>query len=114
MGMPGWRYAPAKGASLLRQMLRARTLAAREAGLSETAEDLLATGKHAGLELAGYRLGAAFIRQFADSAPHDCPALTDIAQETVGGAGLWLRAEPGEDRAQADALAAFVAMGLAA
>ena len=30
----------------------------------------------------------------------------------IGGPGLWLRAEPGENRAQADALAAIIAMGL--
>jgi hypothetical protein len=40
--------------------------------------------------------------------------LTDIAQGDVGGSGLWLRAEPGFDAKQADALAAIVAMGLCA
>ena len=37
-----------------------------------------------------------------------------IAQADVGGAALWLRAEPDDDAAQADALAAIVAMGLLA
>jgi hypothetical protein len=32
----------------------------------------------------------------------------DIAQSTLGGPGLWLRAEPSEDSAQADALAAII------
>ena len=32
----------------------------------------------------------------------------------LGGGGLWLRAEPGEDRAQADALAAIIAIGIKA
>jgi len=37
-----------------------------------------------------------------------------ILQDTIGGSPLWLRAEPDEDRAQADALAAVVAMALTA
>jgi hypothetical protein len=37
--------------------------------------------------------------------------MSDIAQDMVGGGGLWLRAEPSEDRAQADALAAILAIG---
>ena len=40
------------------------------------------------------------------------PGLSVIEQELLGGAGLWLRAEPDEDPAQADALAAVIAMGL--
>ncbi len=111
-GLPGWRYAPVKGASLLRQMLRARIMAAREAGRSETSEALLEQGKRAGLELAGYRLGAEFITDFSELEPADTPDLSDIEQELIGGAGLWLRAEPGEDRQQTDALAAYLAMVL--
>ena len=40
--LPGWALAPVKGASVLRQMLRARVLAAREAGREESSEALLA------------------------------------------------------------------------
>jgi hypothetical protein len=35
--------------------------------------------------------------------------LANIAQADVGGAGLWLRAEPAHSAEQADALAATVA-----
>ena len=38
--------------------------------------------------------------------------LTEIEQSVLGGAGLWLRAEPDEDPEQADALAALVTMGI--
>jgi hypothetical protein len=108
--LPGWRYAPQAGASVLRGMLRARMIASREAGTDETSEGLLEQGRAHGLELAGYRLGAALIREL-ESAEFSS-SLTDIAQGDVGGSGLWLRAEPGFDARQSDALAAILAMGL--
>lgn len=113
-GLPGWRYAPAKGATILRQMLRARILAAREAGREETSEALLEEGLTNGIELAGYRLSAAFIEQFQSLQPAPAVGVSDIPQDMVGGSGLWLRAEPDEDRQQADTLAAIVAIGMKA
>lgn len=109
--LPGWRYAPVKGATLLRQMLRARIVASKEAGLAETQEGLLESGASAGLDLVGYRLAPDLLGQLQTALP---AAAVDIDQDTIGGAGLWLRAEPGEDRAQADALAAIVAVGIKA
>ena len=108
--LPGWRYAPQAGSSVLRAMLRARVIASREAGTDETSESLLEQGRADGLELAGYRLGAALVRELESAEP--AAHLADIAQRDVGGSGLWLRAEPGFDPKQADALAAIVAMGL--
>lgn len=110
--LPGWRYAPLGGASALRHLIRARIVASREAGTAETQESLLAQGQANGLELAGYRLGADFISQFEALTPPDAPGQWDIDQEMLGGSGLWLRAEPGEDRAQADALGAIIAIGI--
>lgn len=110
--LPGWRYAAMRGASVLRALIRARVIAAREAGLDESSEALLAQGREQGLELAGYRLGAALIRELESAEPAD--HLADISQSDVTGSGLWLRAEPGFDAKQADALAAIVAMGLRA
>lgn len=109
--LPGWRYAPVKGASLLRQMLRARIVVAKEEGLTETQESLLELGGREGLDLVGYRLSPALLAQLQTALPAEA---TDIDQDTVGGSGLWLRAEPGEDREQADALAAIVAVGIKA
>jgi hypothetical protein len=108
---PTLHYAPVKTASVLRQMLRARMLSAREAGREESRDGLMATALAQGIELAGYRLGAEFVRQF-DAMALPEPTVT-IAQDSVGGSGLWLRAEPGESDAQADALAAAIAMALA-
>lgn len=109
--LPALHYAPVKAAAILRQMLRARTLAAREAGREETREGLMELALANGIELAGHRLGAEFIRQFEPLVSP--PGATQIDQETIGGSGLWLRAEPGESASQADALAAAVVVALA-
>jgi hypothetical protein len=110
--LPGWRYAPLAGDAQLRGLLRARVLASREAGRDEDRDRLLELGRRHGLELAGYRLGAAMVDALADAELPAAGKQRDIAQSDVGGAGLWLRAEPGHDPRQADALAAIVAMEL--
>jgi hypothetical protein len=107
--LPAWRYAPATGASILRAMLRARVIASKEAGIEETRDGLLALGRELGLELAGYRLGAAMIGELEIAEPSGGAALANIAQAELGGPGLWLRAEPDHDPAQADALTRIVA-----
>ena len=106
-GLPGWHYAPHAPASQLRQLLRARTLAAREAGIAEGGEGLLARGKARGLELAGYPLGPAMINQLSSEGA--APTLPVISQSALAAPGLWLRAEPGEDAAQSSALAVTLA-----
>ena len=110
----GWHYAPVKGASLLKTMLRARILAAREAGREELLGPLMEQGLALGLDLAGYSLSGEMLRQLGDLAPGQQPGITAIEHELLSGGPLWLRAEPGEDSAQADALAAIVAIGTAA
>ncbi|MCT2558760.1 hypothetical protein N0B51_07180 [Tsuneonella sp. YG55] len=110
-GLPGWRYAPVGGRPVLRAMLRARTIAAKEAGRSERTEDLQAMARSEGIELAGWHVGAEMFRELEGAeAP---PGLAEIEQAALGGPALWLRAEPDEDAAQADALAAMVAIGMA-
>lgn len=111
-GLPGWHYGPVKGASLLRTLLRARVIAAREAGREETADALLAEANERGIELAGYSLSAAMVRELSALAPTPRPHVQVVEQDLLGGSPLWLRAEPDEDAGQADALAAVIAMGL--
>jgi hypothetical protein len=111
-GLGGWHYAPVAGASQMRQMLRARILAAREASVEETQDGLLTLGREAGLELAGYRLGPEFIAEFGGLVAQPNDDIHTITQDLLTGSGLWLRAEPSEDAAQADALAAIVAIGM--
>jgi len=110
--LPGWHYAPSKGASILRQLIRARILASRETGISESQDSLLEQGLAKGLELAGFRLGPVLLGEFQGLTP--VPGARIVDQDTIGGGGLWLRADPGEDRDQADALAAVLAIGIAA
>jgi len=113
-GLPGWRYAGAGGASALRAMMKARIIASREAGRDEQTSSLAEMGRRDGLDLAGYRIGPQLFAQLEASHLPDTGKLSDIDQATVGGSGLWLRAEPSESAAQADALAAIIAMGLLA
>jgi hypothetical protein len=110
--LPCWRYAPVKGATILRNMLRARIFTAREAGIDETQEGLTEAALAQGIELAGFRLGAEFVRQFQSLTPPVSVLASEVEQDMLGGSGLWLRAEPGEDRDQADALAAIIAIGI--
>lgn len=113
-GLPGWHYGPVKGASLLRTLLRARVIAGREAGREETADALLAEAHERGIELTGYPLSAAMVRELSALAPTPRAHVQVVDQDLLGGSPLWLRAEPGEDASQADALAAVIAMSLSA
>lgn len=107
--LPGWQYAPLSGPKLLRAMMRARTIASREAGLEETSQTMLEEGRKTGLTLAGWPIGAAMLRELETAEPAQSDLQNIIAQKELGGAGLWLRAEPGEDANAAHALAAILA-----
>lgn len=106
--LPGWHYAAQTGPKLLRGMIRARTISAREAGIAETSEGLMAQGRESGLVLGGWPIGAAMFRELETAEPALGPGQSDIAQSMVGGPGLWLRAEPDEDAGQADRLAVII------
>ena len=108
------RPRPWPTAPLLRQLLRVRIVSAREAGVNETQEGLLQAALAEGIELAGYRLSAEFVGEFQSLVPATGPTVREIGQDMLGGGGLWLRAEPDEDEAQADALAAILAIGIKA
>lgn len=110
--LPGWRYAPTTGAKVLRSLLRARTIAAREAGQAEKIEDLSVVARTEGIDLAGWSIGAALFTALEKAVANTDSQQAAIGQDDIGGAGLWLRAEPGEDTGQADMLAALVAMGM--
>jgi hypothetical protein len=112
--MPGWNYAPVAGRQVLRAMLRARTIAARETGREETIESLQQLGRSEGVELAGWQLGAELFAQLESAARQPDSAQVEIDQSAIGGGGLWLRAEPGEAPEQANALATAVATGISA
>ncbi len=110
--LSGWRYAPQTGPKQLRGMLRARTIAAREDGREETSAQLLDIGRTNGLTLGGWEIGPEMFSQLENTRPSDSETQVEIAQSTLGGPGLWLRAEPDEDGKQADALASIIALAL--
>lgn len=112
--LPGWRYAPQDGPAVLRTLLRARLLAGREAGRTETSQELMATGLGKGLNLLGYSLGPQLFRELETASLTGSSGQSDIAPADLGGPGLWLRAEPDHDPAQAAALAALIAGGIGA
>ena len=113
-GLPGWRFEPLSGASALRHLVRARIVAAKESGRPEKTEEVMTLGRERGLDLAGYRLGAAMVRDLADAdLPEPGAGVATLTLAEVGGSALWLRSEPGEDAAMAQALAAAVTEGVA-
>jgi hypothetical protein len=65
------------------------------------------------LLLAGNCLSPAMIASLATSKPQAVTPLRTVAlgsgDEAIGGTPLWLRAEPGEDAAMAEAMAADIA-----
>lgn len=110
--LPGWRYAPTTGTKILRSLLRARTIAAREAGISEKIDELSVLARSDGIELAGWPIGAALFTALEKAVANADSQQAIITQSDIGGPSLWLRAEPGEDPEQADMLAALIAMGM--
>lgn len=110
--LPGWLYAPAKPRQILRSMIRARVLAAREAGREETHEALLELGRVDGIELAGWQLGAELVRNLEAAEVELAKQQTIIDHSDIGGKPLWLRAENDDDPEQADALTTIVATGI--
>jgi len=101
--LPGWALEPAKGAAILRQMIRARVIASREAGVQEDSAALLELGRSEGLELAGWRCGASLIAGLENALPQ-IEGHHLIAQGQLGSGGLWLRAEPAAAPEQSAAL----------
>ncbi len=112
VNLPGWRFEPIAGAQVLRPLLRARTVAAREESRSETMDGLLEHGRDVGIELAGYRLGAAMVRDLTAAALPESVAQALLTLDELGGAALWLRSEPGDDADMSAALSARVVADL--
>ncbi len=105
-----WRLAPVGGASLLRTLMRARVSADREAGVASSLEALQGEAKTAPLLLAGNRLSPFMIAQLGASEAQAVEPLRSVGlgADGVAGTPLWLRAEPGEDAAMAEAIAADI------
>ncbi|MCP9223065.1 hypothetical protein MKP08_09925 [Erythrobacter sp. LQ02-29] len=107
-GTHGWDYAPIGGRQILRGMIRARTIAAREAGREESSDAIAETGRREGVELAGWQLGPTLFSELEGAEYTPDPVRKTIAQSDICGNPLWLRAEPDADSDQADALVAII------
>lgn len=108
-----WRLAPIGGASLLRTLMRARVAADREAGLTSSLDSLQAEAAAAPLLLAGNLLSPAMMGQLGSAEVEPVAPLRTVTLgsgvDAIAGTPLWLRAEPGEDGAMAEAIAADIA-----
>ncbi len=112
--LPAWHYAPAMGPRILRNMLRAQVLALRETGQQLSIDELGERGAAQGIELAGWQFGPQLFSQLQEAEPLANPAHAIIEQSEVGGAGLWLRAEPDDNADQVAALADIIAAKITA
>ena len=92
--LPHRRLAPAKGASILKTMLRTRIAADRETGRTSSIESLLADAQNGPIELAGYLLSPEmlFSLEHGEAAPME--GAPEVTLADIGGSALWLRAEP--------------------
>jgi hypothetical protein len=105
--LPHWRLAPAKGAWLLKTMIRTRIAGEKEAGRALTEAELLEQAAAGPIELAGNLLGPAVVAQLQSAEPVQLASLTERKLgEDIAGSPLWLRAEPQDDPAFAAAIAA--------
>lgn len=95
-----WRFAPAEGSSLVRDLLRSSLVAA-------------ADQKQKVSDLAGYPIPTRLLEDIGESAPHALESVRTIRLESdrlgadhkVAGPALWRRSEPGTSPPLADALA---------
>ncbi|QNQ10954.1 hypothetical protein [Sphingomonas alpina] len=110
-----WHFAPATGAALVRDMFRTRLAAAKEDGEAFDASVIDSPGPP--VELAGNRLSRALLADLNGATPSTSGPLRTVRLDTdaqaadlkLAGAPLWRRAEPGNDPALADRLAADIA-----
>lgn len=104
-----WRMAPVAGASLVKTMIRTRIAGEKEAGRSVSADELRAMVADGPVELAGNFLNGDMLIQLDAAIPAEVAPLRTVAvgsgEGKLPGSALWLRAEPGEDAAMAEAMA---------
>ncbi len=107
-----WRMAPVAGTSLVKTMIRTRIAGEKEAGRAVSADDIRALAGAGPVELAGNFLNADMLMQLEAANPAEVTPLRTVAvgsgEGKLPGSALWLRAEPGEDAAMAEAMAADI------
>lgn len=117
-----WRFSPASGASLFRDLLRIRMAADREAGEPRPMAMLEAAALATGIEVAGYSLSGPFLDAMKAAQPDSVSPCRTIRLESdaqpadayLAGQTLWRRAEPGEDPSLSQLIARDIAEWIAA
>lgn len=110
-----WRCAPIKGPALLKSMLRTRIAADAENGQRTDSAKLLEQAQSAPLLLGGNYFSPNMIRELEEAEPQEVAPLRTVTvgqasadNNVIAGTPLWLRAEPGEDKQMAQAIAADI------
>ncbi len=112
-----WIFAPVKGATILRTMLRTKVAADREAGLTTSLAELAIRAKAGPLELAGNIIGPELFAQLNAAEIPDLKHRRIVRLESdsksadgrITGSALWLRAEPDDDLAMSSTIAQDIA-----
>jgi hypothetical protein len=112
-----WRMSPEDGPDLLRQLVRTRLAADREAGLSTSKALLMAQARHDSIELAGVEMSPALIQELENARlpVHDEVRTVRLegsaapADAYLSGKPLWRQSEPEEDHWLAQQIAADMA-----
>ncbi|HKX22722.1 MAG TPA: hypothetical protein VJM81_05540 [Rhizorhapis sp.] len=112
-----WRFAPEDGPGLLRQLVRTRLAADREAGIASSKTTLLTEARQQGMLFAGWEIPFMMIQELEASG---LPAHDEVrtvllegssapADAYVSGKPLWRQSEPQEDHWLAQQIAADLA-----
>lgn len=108
-----WRMAPLAGASVVRTLARAKVAGEREAGRALSLDALLEQMRAQTTEVAGNRLSPTMVAELEAATIDAAGPLREVSigrdGDALPGSPLWLRAEPGEDRAMAEAMANDIA-----
>lgn len=105
MASSRWRLAPTDGVALLRDLIRTRMAADREAGRTATADQVETEALTMPFDVAGYRFNPRFLAEMKNRAPASAGAIRTVRLETdphpaealLSGQPLWRRSEPGHD-----------------
>lgn len=116
-GASHWIFTPAKGATILRTMLRTKVAADREAGRNTGLAELAAQAATGPIELAGNiispelfaQLNAADVPEMENRRIVRLDSDSKPADGQIAGSALWLRAEPDDDPAMSAAIARDIA-----
>lgn len=102
---PIMRLAPAKGASLVKTLVRAQIATNKESGVPSTADGLAQQALSGTVMLAGNIFTAQLWADLDGAVPTERLGISEMNLADIQGTALWLRAEPGYDAAMAATLA---------